>query len=369
MKTWLVAALAAAGVFALACILVIGRNPLQQAVVLGSADRAFHSHRLNVLLLGYQDDEGNSDSLILAHLDIDRRIATLVSIPRDTWVEIPGHGYQKINSAIGFGGPALSAKIVSALVGAPIDATIAVQPEGAKALVDAMGGMNVAVDRDMDYDDNAGNLHIHLKAGEQYLTGGQVLEFVRFRHDAESDWGRVRRQQIVLKALIDQLGAPQNWVKLPQILKLARSDVKTNLGDAQVAALLQIYRGVPSDNVRTFTLPARAAYVGDASVVIVDARWARFLGRLLFSKSDPPQNPVLVANATGITAWNKKLVAALRGGGWNVPTFIDEPVRDATAVAGSDDAAAFLAKTLGVPRTAAKGTTLVIGRDYAPVQD
>ena len=97
MKIWLVAALAAAGVFAVACILVIGRNPLRQAVLIGSADRAFHSHRLNVLLLGYQDDEGNSDSLILAHLDIDRRLATLVSIPRDTWVEIPGHGHQKIN--------------------------------------------------------------------------------------------------------------------------------------------------------------------------------------------------------------------------------------------------------------------------------
>jgi hypothetical protein len=179
----------------------------------------------------------------------------------------------------------------------------------------------------------------------------------------------VRRQQIVLKALIDRFGEPQNWVKLPQILKIARSEVKTNLSDAQVAALLQIYRGVPSDNIRTFTLPARAAYVGDASVVIVDARWARLLGRLLFSKSDPPQNPVLVANATGISAWNKKLVAALRGGGWNVPTFIDAPVRGTTAIAGSDDAAAFLANILGVPRRAAKTTTLVVGSDYAPVQD
>ena len=360
----------------LACVAIAGalavaalRTPIQQALVSRGADSAFHSRRLNILLLGYQGDEGNSDTIVLAHVDIERRSATLVSIPRDTWVAIPKHGHEKINAAIGFGGPALSAKVVSALVGAPIDATIAIQPEGAKQLVDAMGGMNVNVERDMDYDDNYGDLHIHLKKGEHYLTGGQVLEYVRFRHDAESDWGRVRRQQAVLKGLIDQMSAPQNWAKLSRLLTLARSDVKTSLTDAQLAALLEIYRGVPDENVRAFTMPARATFVGDASVVIVDDRWSRLIGRLLYSKTDPPQDQVLVANATGIATWNKTLVAALRGGGWNVATFVDQPARPATAVYGSGAAANTLAAVFGIGRRRATTTTLVVGTDYAPKED
>jgi LCP family protein required for cell wall assembly len=373
MNRRLVAVCVAGGIILAAALLAFAflgtRNPVQQALSVRSAESAFHTRRLNVLLLGYQSDEGNSDTIVLIHLDIDRRTATLVSIPRDTWVAIPGHGHQKINAAIGFGGPATSAKVVSSLVGVPIDATIAIQPDGAKTLVDAMGGMNVDVERDMDYDDNYGNLHIHLKKGEQYLTGGQVLEYLRFRHDAESDWGRVRRQQTVLKSLVDQMSRPQNWAKLPRLLALARTDMQTPLSDSQLAALLEIYRGVPDDNIRTFTLPGKAAFVGDASVVIVDDRWSHLIGTLLFARRDPPQDQVLLANATGLPDFKKTIVAALRGGGWNVADFIDEPVHAVTVVSGSDGAATLLAKVFGATRKPAKSTTLVLGADFAPAQE
>jgi len=364
-----VAALAACLVVVAALTLPGLRNGLQHSIATRSADSAFHSHRLNLLLLGYQADEGNSDTVILVHLDIDRRTATLVSIPRDSWVVIPHHGHEKINAAIGFGGPAMAARVVSGLTGVHVDATVAIQPDGAKQLVDAMGGMNVNVERDMDYDDNYGNLHIHLKKGEQYLTGGQVLGYVRYRHDAESDWGRVRRQQTVLKALMDQMSQPQNWAKLPKLIALARTDMKTNLSDAQLAALLEIYRGVPDDNVRTFTLPGHATFVGDAAVVLVDERWAHLIGTLLFAKEAPPQQPVLVANATGNEAWNKTLVAALRGGGWNVPTFVTAPARAETTVSGTGAAAGALAKVFALKPKPARATTLVIGTDLAPQMD
>jgi len=192
---------------------------------------------------------------------------------------------------------------------------------------------------------------------------------LRFRHDAESDWGRVRRQQAVLKALVNQMSQPQNWAKLPRLLALARTDMSTRLSDAQLAALLEIYRGVPDDNVRTFTMPGRATFVGDASVVLVDERWAHLIGTLLFSRRDPPQNEVLLANATGLPDFKRTVVAALRGGGWNVADFIDEPVHAVTAVSGSDDAAAALAKVFGTALKPAKTTTLVLGSDFAPQQD
>lgn len=347
------------------------RRPVSLQVIQSSAQSAFGSHIFNVLLLGYQEDEGNSDSIVVAHLDTDRRTATLVSIPRDSWVAIPGHGHDKINAAIGDGGPKLSAKVVSALIGAPIDATIALRPEDAKQIIDAMGGLNVNVDENMDYDDNAGDLHIHLRKGEQYLTGVQVLEYIRFRHDAASDWGRVRRQQQVLRDLLDQMSLPKQWVKLPRLLALASKNVKTNLTRTQLAELLTIYRGVPDDNVRTFTMPGRAGWAGDASVVFLDRVWVKRIGALLFSKMEPPGDEVLVANATGNATFDRTVVAALRGGGWNVRTYVDEPAKKRTRITGVTPAAQSLAQIFS---NAARGfsgssTILELGADAAPQAD
>ena len=367
-KQWLRAALfvvlaasaAVAGFF-------IFRQPVQKQLVEHSAQSAFGQQQLNILLLGYQDDENTTDTIILAHLDVGRRTATLVSIPRDTWVRIPGDGNDKINAAYAFGGAKTSTRVVSKLFGGiPIDATVAIQPEGAAQIVDGMGGLNVNVDEDMDYDDNYGNLHIHLKKGEQYLTGSKVVGYMRFRHDAASDFGRVRRQQQVLKALMAQLSQPQNWAKLPHLLDFARKDVKTQLNNQQLAALLEIYRNVPDDNIRTFTLPSKAGWVGDASVVFTDQRWATLIGTLLFSKVQPPPEEVVVANATGNTEFDKTLIGALRGAGWNVPTFVDQPQRATSFVAGETLAARSLSKTFALSLKPAKNTTLVIGADLAP---
>jgi len=256
---------------------------------------------------------------------------------------------------------------VSALMGGiPIDATIALQPDGAAQIVDAMGGLNVNVDEDMNYGDNAGLLHIHLKKGQQFLKGSDVVGYIRFRHDASSDFGRVRRQQQIVKLMMDQLSRPENWAKLPRILQFARKDVATALSDRQMVALLQIYRNVPDENVRTFTLQGKAGWVGDASVVFADRRWSKLIGSVLFSRIEPPQDAVVVANATGTIDFDKTLVAALRGGGWNVPTFVNAPQRRNTAIVGTSPAAVLLSKTFAATLQAGGATTLVIGSDLAP---
>ncbi len=346
------------------------RAPIQQQIVKQSAMHAFGQGKLNVLILGYQDDEETTDTVILAHLDVDRRTATLVSIPRDTWVDVPGQGSMKINAAFSVGGAKSTEKVVSTLLGGvPIDATIALQPEGAAQIVDAMGGLNVDVDENMDYDDNYGQLHIHLKKGEQYLTGSQVVGYVRFRHDAASDFGRVRRQQQVLKLIMDQISEPQNWAKLQRIMKFARKDSTTTLTDQQLLALLTIYRNVPDDNVRGFTLPSKVGWVGDASVVFADRRWAKLIGTVLFSKTDPPQDNVVVANATGNAELDKTLIGALRGGGWNVPTFIDQPAKSTSTTVGASASARALSHIFATALRPGSTTTLVIGSDLAPPSD
>ena len=366
--------IAAAGVLSAAIGFALFRAPIQQGISTGivtqTAQQAFGARQLNVLVLGYQDDEATTDTVILAHLDVARRSATLVSVPRDAWVPIPGQGSQKINAAYAYGGAKTTAKAVSTLMGGiPIDATVALQPEGAAQIVDAMGGLNVNVDEDMDYDDNNGALHIHLKRGEQYLTGSQVLGYIRFRHDVSSDFGRMHRQQQVLKLMMDQLSQPQDWAKLPRILQFARKDILSTLNDNQLIALLEIYRNVPDDNVRTFTLPSKAGWVGDASVVFVDERWAKLVGDLLFRKVDPPQDEILVANATGNAEVDKTIVAALRGAGWNVPTFIDQPARTTSIVIGETPAAQLLSKTFATSLRAGSKTTLVLGSDLAPATE
>jgi LCP family protein required for cell wall assembly len=346
-------------------------NNVTQAVSIGLAQRdvtsAFHKHRLNFVILGAQEDEGTTDSIILAHVDLDRRLATLISIPRDSWVPIPGHGFQKINAAYAFGGAELAGKVVGKLLGAHVDATITVDPVGAKQIVDAMGGLNINVEHDMDYDDNYGNLHIHLKKGEQFLNGGQVLEYIRYRHDVESDWGRMRRQQQVVHEIARELGEPQNWTKIPRLITLMRKDVQTSLSDPQIQALIELYRGVPTDNVRTLTLPGRADFVGDVSVVLVDERWAKVIGQVVCSPNDPPAGAVLIANASGVPNVSQIVVSALRGGGWNVQSAIDEPTKARSTVVGSAVAAQRLALTFSdFARRPGNQTVLEFGADAQP---
>jgi LCP family protein required for cell wall assembly len=345
--------------------------PVATAVVRARASRdvaaAFGKHRLNILILGNQAEEGTSDTLILSHLDLDRHTATLVSIPRDAWVRVPHHGSMKINSVIGAGGAKLAARVVSAMTGATIDATMVVAPEGAKQLVDAMGGVNVDVEKTMDYDDNYGDLHIHLKKGEQFLSGGQVLGYMRFRHDEEGDFGRMRRQQQVVRVIAHEMAEPAQWAKLPRLIALARKDVQTQLTDKQLAALVETYRSVGSGDLRTLTLPASYGWVGDTSVVFVDRRWARFVGEILCSSKAPPQDVVLVANATGLSKVDKVIVGALRGGGWNVQTFVDEPTVFASEIVGSTPSADRLRHVFRiVKQRAGRATVLKLGSDLRP---
>jgi polyisoprenyl-teichoic acid--peptidoglycan teichoic acid transferase len=367
-KRWVrVVAIAAAAVVSVTAGYLVIRGPVRQQIVAESAQHSFGALKLNLLILGYQSDEMTTDTIILAHLDVSRRTATLVSIPRDTWVPVPGEGYAKINSAYAFGGAHSTARATSRLLGGvPIDAIVALQPEGAAAIVDAMGGLDCNVDETMDYDDNSGDLHIHLRKGEQHLSGDQVAEYVRFREDAASDFGRVKRQQQVLKLLMDQVSEPQNWAKLPQIMHIARKDINTTMSDRQLLSLLTIYRNVPDDNIRSFTLPSKAGWVGDASVVFADPRWAKLIGSVLFGRGDPPQDEVLVANATGNAMLDGTIVGALRGAGWNVPTFIDAKMKRRSVVVGTSPAAIALAKTFATAIRPGTKTALVLGADLAP---
>lgn len=223
---------------------------------------------LNLLVIGRDYDYNNqdqiiktrarSDMLMVAHLDFAKKSVSLLSIPRDTRAQIPGHGVTKINAAHAYGGPALTAQTVQQNFAIPSDRYVALDFQGFEQAIDLLGGVDLTVDKQMDYDDNWGHLHIHLKPGLQHLNGQQAMGFVRFRH-SDSDLVRVQRQQNLLAALKAKLCAPQTLTKLPQLLDLLDAHIASDLTTDQKVALAQFVHDTPRDQIQMATLPSREA--------------------------------------------------------------------------------------------------------------
>ena len=133
----------------------------------------------------------------------------------------------------------------------PIHHYVIVKVSGAAQLVDALGGLVVDVEKDMDYDDNWGDLHIHLRQGEQLLKGSQAVGYARFRMDAESDRGRMRRQQQMLKAVIKRLKDPMVVLRLQAIVKAVKQNVETDLSLSDMLDLTYLYKDFDRNQMKT----------------------------------------------------------------------------------------------------------------------
>jgi LCP family protein required for cell wall assembly len=220
---------------------------------------------INLMVIGrdydYSDRDqilkthARSDMLMVAHIDFVKNTVSLLSIPRDTRALIPGHGVSKINAAHAFGGPALSEKTVQRMFGIPSDYYIALDFDGFVQAIDLLGGVDLTVDKKMDYDDNWGHLHIHLKPGFQHLDGEQAMEFVRFRH-SDSDLVRVKRQQALLAALKDKLSSPTAAVKIPAILDAINQHTDCDMMIDQRIVLAHFLHDVQPGRIEMTTLPS-----------------------------------------------------------------------------------------------------------------
>lgn len=226
------------------------RLPAPAGTVLAASDTPSNSSKghFSVLMLGVDersDDVGRSDTIMLGAVDLDNSQVRLLSIPRDTYVHIPGHGYDKINAAYAYGKEQLSKQTLEGFLGVPIDHYIVINLQGFQKVVEALGGVTINIEEDMDYDDpyDEPPLHIHLKKGVQHLDPVQAMGYVRFRHDAESDFGRARRQQQMLKALAQEALRPANLLKLPQVISAAYGAVRTDLSSSQVLQLGLLAKG------------------------------------------------------------------------------------------------------------------------------
>ncbi len=202
--------------------------------------------------------EGLSDTMMLVRFDPTTGKTTLLSIPRDTRTWVEGRGLVKINEANYDGGPALSATSISELLGGVgIDRYVRINVQGIEKLIDALGGVTVQVPQDMKYQDDSQHLYINLKAGTQHLNGSQALQFVRFRYDHLGDIGRIQRQQMFLRALMEQTLTPATLTKLPKIISIIRSHIDTNLSIEELLALANFAGQTDRAKTQMLLLPGR----------------------------------------------------------------------------------------------------------------
>ena len=194
----------------------------------------------NFVLLGKDVDSGNTDSIIVVSYDIPNKKVGMISIPRDTAVERTWRKNPKINGAFYGAGADVLKEEIEHTFGIPIDYYILVDLKGFIALVDELGGVEVDIPLDMNYDDPIQNLHIHFDKGVQTLSGQEAMEVVRYRHDNESspnywnnqwytDVQRGEMQRQVLMQLAKKVVSWNSVAKVTEFVSIFNEYVKTDL--------------------------------------------------------------------------------------------------------------------------------------------
>ncbi len=227
------------------------------------------THRINILLLGSDNDQKFrpdavlTQTMIVVSVDPARHQVLLLSIPRDLWVEIPGHGMAKIQAAYALGGVALARQTVEARLKIPIHFYAWVGLNGLVKVIDRLGGVDVDVLHpvidDAYPDDLEGNPYrtkrLYLAPGPQHLDGGRTLEYVRSRHgDLLSDFGRSARQQQVLLALEQRVSTTNLLSELPALGKDLSGHLRSDLDLLRVAQLAVFARNLHGEDVRQIYL-------------------------------------------------------------------------------------------------------------------
>ncbi len=263
----------------------------------------------------------NSDTMMLIHVSGDRSRVTVVSLPRDSWVNIPGHGMNKINAAYGLGGPALVVKTVEADTGLTINDFVQVNFLGFVKVIDALGGVNICLPFAVD-DSYSG---LHLSKGLHHVNGITALEYARDRHSfAASDLARIQDQQRLLSSMLTEAissGTLANPLKLDRFLRAALAAIKVDQG-LNVAALADQLRGISPHDVRFMTVPlSNLNYqtpTGESAVL-----WDATESKALFSelKNDKPATKPKPAHRAGrpslrrsqvpVEVWNGTLIGGL----------------------------------------------------------
>ena len=266
----------------------------------------FGPRKQNILLLGVDSNGDESDlwegtrtdTIVLLNIDPKSKTLNAISIPRDSKVYLPGDlGIQKINAAHAIGGVKTTIKTVEDTLGVKVDRYIMVHDEAVMKIVEAMGGIDIYVEKNMTYHDYAGKLHINLKKGQQHLNPEQVVGYLRFRHDAMGDIGRAQRQQWLLRGLLEQMQEPKTIAKIPQILSIAKQYVKTDMSLYEMSQYAAIAKHFDVDHIEIATLPGAPNKKGYTSYWILDPeKTQEVVNRLIYREKTKSDKTAYVAS-------------------------------------------------------------------------
>ena len=223
------------------------------------------------------NDTGRSDTLFVVSLDEENKKASVLSIPRDTRVEMEQGAYEKINHAYAYGGYEYTKSILERLLATRLDGYVLVDIHAFERMIDAMGGVDIDVEKRMYYEDpwdEDGGLVIDLQPGEQHLDGLQAMQYVRFR-DEEGDIGRIARQQKFLQAMLVRAASPEVIPHLPQLVRELASVIETDIETADMVSVVAMLPDVKGNGVASEVLPGVPAWWQETSYWLPDIQAAR----------------------------------------------------------------------------------------------
>jgi LCP family protein required for cell wall assembly len=220
----------------------------QRVVLLGSDARA--------------DEVARSDTIMISKAD-----GGLLAVPRDTLVEIPGLGQDKLNAAFANGGPQLVVETVENLTGLSVENYVVLNFGGVEEIVNALDGITVNVEETIETEQDGE--YFFIPAGIQELTGAEALAYVRYRGDPTADIGRLGRQQRFLQALAEELSSPENLPSLPAMAGAVGRNVGTNMSPLE-AVRFAIRLALSGSGGRAEIYPGIPQYIGGISYWVPD---------------------------------------------------------------------------------------------------
>ncbi len=226
------------------------------------------SGTIALLLLGsdkrsYEPGE-RADAIMYALISPEKKRMTLLSFPRDSYVAIPGHGRNKINASLTFGGPELTARTVSEFLGLPVDYYVLAEFWSYKRVVDAIGTIPVDLERRI----NDSGAKINLPAGHNELNGPNALGLARARKAVVGgDFGRAANQQRMVQGAHDKFLDGNDGTDLGYIVSLMKDNLRTDLPVIEALKVAKGLKRIPAENVEAIVLPGSVGYAGRASVV------------------------------------------------------------------------------------------------------
>ncbi|EQM24861.1 transcriptional regulator [Bacillus licheniformis CG-B52] len=215
---------------------------------------------VNILVLGIDsrgEDHSRSDSMMVIHYNKKQKQPKLISIMRDSYVDIPGYDKQKVNAAYAYGGPELVRKTLKESFDLDINYYAVIDFKGFAKIVDAVApdGIEVDVPKKMSY-----GIGMTLQPGKQVLHGERLLGYVRFRHDRESDFGRGRRQQEVFSKLQKEAVSIGNIAQLPKLWGLVDPYIETNIPNGVILSVGKDFLLGSVKETKSFRLPVDGSF-------------------------------------------------------------------------------------------------------------